>query len=179
MNKYTYAGIDYSLTCPAITVGNKKDFAQCKSFFYTNTNKYVGAFGNVYGLKMQPYESEIERYDNLSEWAIAILLKFGVRSVIIEGYSMGSKGRVFHIAENTGILLYKLWLNGIEFRSVAPTSLKKSFSGKGNSNKEQMVESFIKQTSIQLPTKMDCAVGSSPVADVVDSYAAYLENFKS
>ena len=29
--------------------------------------------------------------------------------ISIEDYSMGSRGRVFHIGENAGILKYRLW----------------------------------------------------------------------
>ena len=33
----------------------------------------------------------------------------GCEQIAIEGYSMGSKGKVFHIAENTGVLKYKIY----------------------------------------------------------------------
>ena len=33
----------------------------------------------------------------------------GCEQIAIEGYSMGSKGKVFNIAENTGVLKYKIY----------------------------------------------------------------------
>lgn len=167
-----YAGIDYSMSCPSITIGNSTDFKKCKTFFYTKKKKHEGAFPhNIYGMLENPYESEMERFDNISEWAMAIMKKFKVTDVCIEGYSMGSKGRVFNIAENAGLLKYKLWKQGITFHSPPPTTVKKFFSGKGNSGKEQMHEAFVEKTGVDIAKIFAQKEDSNPVSDIVDSYA--------
>lgn len=167
-----YAGIDYSMSTPAITVGPSSDFSKCKSFFYTKVKKFDGAFAhNIYGMMNMPYESEMERFNNLAEWAVAILKKFNVKEVCIEGYSMGSKGAVFNIGENTGILKYHLWKNGIKYYTVAPTQAKKHFTGKGNSNKEAMHDSFVERTGVSVAEVLNGKEKDSPVSDVVDSFA--------
>lgn len=175
------AGIDYSMSSPAITVGPSTNFSKCKSFFYTDKKKLEGKFGsNVYGMLKHPYEHEMERFDLISEWAMTILKKFNVQEVCLEGYAMGASGRVFHIAENTGLLKYKLWSNGIKYSTPAPTSVKKLFSGKGNSNKELMHEAFVKRTSVDLTDIMEVSADKNPISDIVDSYAMLcygLDNF--
>ena len=90
--------------------------------------------------------------------------------VTIEGYSMGSKGKVFHIAENTGLLKYKLWKHNIPFDTPAPTTVKKFATGKGNAPKERMYECFEATTGWDLESLLDCRRDKNPVSDVVDAY---------
>ena len=59
---------------------------------------------------------------------------------MIEDYSFGSKGRVFNLAENCGLLKYMLFKKGYRFFTVPPTVVKKFATGKGNANKEAMVK---------------------------------------
>lgn len=169
------AGIDWSMTCPSITIGNSKDFSKCKSFYYINDkNKVLQYQSSIYGMMMLPYESEEERFDNLSEWALSILKKFKVTHVCLEGYSMGSKGRVFAIAENAGLLKHKLWKANISVVSPAPTQVKKYFTDKGNANKEIMHDAFVEKTGVDISKIIDPKKPnktSNPVSDIVDSYA--------
>lgn len=167
-----YAGIDYSLSCPAITIGPSKDFGKCKSFYYTNKKKLEGKFDHgIFGMLALPYEHEMERIENISEWAMSILKKFKVSDACIEDYSFGSKGRVFHIAENAGLLKWKMWKAGIKYNSVPPTSAKKYFTGKGNSGKDVMHQSFVKETGVDISFIFGLKEDSNPVSDIVDSYA--------
>ena len=171
------AGIDYSYTTPAIAIHPMKpivNFNDVKVFFYTSETKYKSVFNkNIYGMSHIPYESEMERFDNISEWALAILQKFNVKQVALEGYSLGSKGKIFEIAENTGILKQKLWQAGIEFTTPAPTTIKKHFTGKGNSKKEAMLEAFDARFETDLKSIMNYTRKNieSPIGDVVDSTA--------
>ena len=171
------AGIDYSLRGPAICVfscldGNTKfTFSKCRFFFLTSTRKYANDFlGNIHGSRFMDYNCENERYDSISEWAVEQM--FGVEECALEGYSMGSKGRVFNIAENTGVLKYKLWQSRIPVTITPPTTIKKFATGKGNADKFAMYEAFKKETKVDLrkeisPNKKD--VGN-PVSDIIDSY---------
>jgi len=171
-----FAGIDYSMSCPAITVGPTKDFKKCKTFYFTKDNKFVGSFcHDIYGMQQLPYSSPEERFDNISEWAISILKKFKVTHVCLEGYSMGSKGNITGIAENGGLLKHKMWKNKIEFVTPAPTQIKKYFCGKGNANKEVMYDSFVEKTKVNICEEIEYnkqpAKDSNPISDIVDSYA--------
>lgn len=176
-----FAGIDYSITCPAITIGNSKDYTKCKSFFYIDSKKFEGKFGdNVYGMLALPYESQMQRIDNLSEWAMAIIRKFKVTQACIEGYSFASQsGRAFDLGENGGLLKYKLYKENVDFIIAPPKTLKKSFSGNGNANKLVMYESFLQKTNgIDLANLLNTNPEKNPISDIVDSYAALCYNFE-
>lgn len=169
-----WAGIDFSMSSPAITVGYKQDFSTCKTFFYTPKAKYEGVFGsNIYGMMASPYEHQMERFDNLAIWTLTILQRFKVTEVCLEDYSYGSKGNVFNIGENTGIMKHLLWKNNIKYYTAAPTQIKKSFSGKGNANKEDMHEAFETETGLSVAKLLNAKAKDSPVSDIVDSYAVF------
>ncbi len=175
-----YAGIDYSMSCPAITVGNSKDFNKCQSFFFTKVKKHQGAHShNIFGMTGPAYESEMERFHIVSEWAMTILRKLKVTDAAIEGYAMGGKGRVFQIGENTGLLKHKMWQAGINFRSLTPSAVKKDFSGKGNASKDVMHEAFVNQTKVDIAALFQQNPDSNPVSDIVDSYAIHQYGLKT
>ncbi len=169
-------GIDYSMTSPAVCVYDERKGPPSKFnllfFFLTDKRKYVGQFGIITGMKMPLYESQMERFDIISDWVMALIKRFEPDNVFIEGYSMGSKGRVFHIAENGGILKHKLWKAGIIFDdNLPPTSVKKLMTGKGNAKKEEMHDAFVEELGINVSEILSGKPKDSPVNDVVDSYA--------
>jgi crossover junction endodeoxyribonuclease RuvC len=123
------------------------------------------------GTLMHDWSSQEDRFDVISDHFIRLLKPSDV--VLMEGYSYGSKGVVFHIGELTGLLKHKLWLMNIGFEVTPPSSIKKFATGKGNANKAVMNEWFVKKTgfdirgALSLSPKME-----SPAADVVDAYFA-------
>jgi len=171
------AGIDYSMSCPCICVYNgslsKFNARDCKWFFLTN-KKTLGDNlfyqGRINSEVFKEWRNPIQRYKNIASWAIDKVQ--GCSLVIIEDYSMGSKGRVFHIAENCGILKHELYVNELPFDTVPPTTLKKFASGKGNASKEMMYESFLRETNIDIKNHINPKLKESdnPVSDVIDSF---------
>jgi len=82
-------------------------------------------------------------------------------------------GRVFNLAENTGILKYKLYQAGIPVDILEPTKVKKFFTEKGNADKPKMYDTFLKETGVdlqQIITPNKTLLGS-PVTDIVDAFA--------
>jgi Holliday junction resolvasome RuvABC endonuclease subunit len=142
-------------------------------FYYLTTNKkLVGNFDNAIGVEHKEYYSEQERYDNIAEFFLnKIPTKDGPPIIYIEDYSFGSTGRVFHIAENAGLLKYKLWEVGYKFTTVAPSAIKKFATGKGNADKQKMYEAFVSETGRDI-VKYYSKSGTlgSPTTDIVDSY---------
>lgn len=61
------------------------------------------------------------------------------RTVVYEDYSMGSKGKTFHIGELGGVLKLFLWERGIDIILVPPSNLKLFVTGKGNADKDVMM----------------------------------------
>ena len=114
----------------------------------------------------------MQRYLNIASWAVYSCGLTSADIVFLEDYSMGSRGRVFAIAENTAILKYLLHYNSIKCKTVPPTVIKKSFSGRGNATKEQMYDAFVQRTGFDLKMTVG-AFGklSNPVTDLVDSFA--------
>jgi Holliday junction resolvasome RuvABC endonuclease subunit len=94
-----------------------------------------------------------------------------VEHVYLEDYAFGATGRVFHIAENTGILKYNLWQNDIPIVTIPPTVIKKFATGKGNANKETLQEHFITETGIDIKTQLQLTLKQwNPSSDIIDSY---------
>ena len=172
----TIVGIDYSLNSPAICIAdNSFDFNKCSFHFLTSKKKHIGNFGkNIFGYEHKEYNTPIERFTNISSWALDIIHKHkkDTAKVFIEGYSFGSKGQaVFQIAENCGILKYRLQLSpSILYDTVVPSVVKKFASGKGNADKQLMYNSFLNHTGADLLKAFDMGKLNNPVTDIVDSY---------
>jgi Holliday junction resolvasome RuvABC endonuclease subunit len=169
----TVIGVDYSLTSPAICVSKDKTFANSNFYFLNDRKSVVGQFENILGNYHDDYLTDQERYENLANWVLELLINFDKDTtyVMIEDYSFGSKGRVFNLAENCGLLKYLLYKNGYKFFTVPPTVVKKFATGKGNATKEKMYEAFVAETQIDLhdiispTTKL-----GSPTTDIVDAW---------
>lgn len=172
-----FVGIDYSMTSPCVAVSYNKSFRDSKIYFLTDKTSLTG-FTNtpnysILGILHDEYLTNQERYENIANWVVDILngLKDRDINIMIEDYSFGSKGRVFHIAENCGILKYILYKNGYSFSTVAPTVVKKFATGKGNADKQSMYDAFINETGIDLQriispkTKL-----GNPTTDIVDAW---------
>jgi hypothetical protein len=173
-NSMIIAGIDYSLNGPSICIFDTlKDFKfeNCSFYFLTDTKKYATTFrGNIHGELFSDYDQDCERYDSISEWVMDICM--GCSMIGLEGYAYNATGRVFNIAENTGILKYKLYQKSIPIEIIEPTKDKKLATGKGNADKQMMVDAFSEETGLDLHkmiTPNKTLVGS-PVTDIVDSF---------
>lgn len=171
------AGIDYSLTSPAICMyesGDLNNFDSYKIMYLTNNKKGLtsiesSCYKNIVGIWNPSFENQQERYEFIADRFIDFIDDNDVDSVYIEDYAFAAHGRVFHIAENCGLLKYKLYQGNIETNLVPPTVIKKFATGKGNSNKNTMYESFVKETEITFGLQQGKDVGN-PYSDIVDSY---------
>ena len=109
--------------------------------------------------------SEIKkRLDNVKKYVI-----------MLEGYSMGAKGRLFDIGEATGIFKLFLSQENIKPLVIAPTQIKKLATGKGNANKFQMLKKFMEiNTSLHNSEWIDVLTTEKhiqpPLTDLVDSF---------
>jgi len=168
------SAIDYSLNGPAICVYNSAkpfSFSNCNFYFLTDTKRYAATFlNNIYGELFSPYEEDCDRYDSISDWVMRVTV--GSDNVALEGYAYNATGRVFNIAENTGILKYKLYQAGIPVDIIEPTKVKKLATGKGNADKQKMYEAFVKETGVNLQEMITPSKSSlgSPVTDIIDAY---------
>jgi len=169
-------GIDYSLSSPAICVheGDEWHYDNCNFyyFFKSKTEKDRIELDQFHGTRYpELWSSDSERYHKISQWAIKIVKSYVINKAFIEGYSFGSVGRVFQIAENTGVLKYRIaHQQQIPMEVFAPTEIKKFATGKGNANKDKMYESFIFDTGVDILAQCDIITKSNAVNDIVDAY---------
>ena len=169
------AGIDYSLNGPCICVyqgDGDFTFKQCSFYFLTNTKSLAQVFSyRFYGELFNEFNHECQRYNSISDWAVDKVT--GCDFVGLEGYAYGASGRAtFQIAENCGLLKYKLWEAGIAVDVIPPTKVKKDATGKGNADKRKMVDAFMLDTGIDLQkliTPKRANIGS-PVSDIADAF---------
>ena len=178
------AGIDYSLTSPAICVykdenGGHFDFDRCVFHYLSNNEKQqqLAAGTGLVNLRADSYpewQSEEERHEKLSTWAYNIVQ--GCEEVFLEGYAFATsvQAGVRSIAENTGLLKHKMWKNKLKFQTFPPTVIKKFATGKGNANKEVMYEAFKYELLTPNDLKEQLTHKSkkliNPISDIVDSY---------
>jgi hypothetical protein len=165
-------GIDYSITCPCLCLFDERKafkFNNCFFYYLTNTKKYADKIApNITGESFQEYVQDVDRFDTISQWATNLCI--GAADVGMEGYAYGAKGRVFNLAENMGLLKYKLYKHAIPVTIIEPAKVKKCATGKGNADKQVMYETFSKETNTNLLSVFGQKTLSNPVTDVIDSY---------
>lgn len=129
-------GVDLSLTGTAICVLDYKS-ANIISVQTIDTKKHTG----------------IERIALIKKSLLDCVVKHSSapvkRAIFVEGYSFGSKGRgVYNLGELGGCcrLLFAGYCGG--YWDVPPTSLKKFITGKGNVNKNVMLEKIYRKYGI-------------------------------
>lgn len=175
------AGVDYSMSCPAMVIGKKGCcFDELKFYSFIKKKKHASIKEQIKLFDYPLYNSEEERFNNLADILINVIKESKVDKVLIEGYSFGStaSGMVFQIAENTGIFKHKLYKEGIAFDVVPPTVVKKSFTGRGNVQKGVMYMEFRDK---HCPYEIHHAIGETtipnnignPVSDLIDAYAIW------
>lgn len=169
---HTIVGIDYSMTSPCLCLFDtrqKFSFENCQFYFLTDTKKYANKFlRNINGEMFETYSHDTERFDTISEWALNLCI--GAAEVSIEGYAYNSTGRVFHLAENVGILKHKLYKQAIPLSVIEPSRVKKIATGKGNADKQMMYNAFKVDTQLDLCNVLAQKTLSNPITDIIDSY---------
>ena len=175
------AGIDYSLTSPAICVWKKEDdrffdFDSCDVYYLETPSRRKRPSHGILNLHSEPYpewETEEERHELLSKWTMSIITGC---EVFIEGYAFATVGKshVRSVAEGTGLLKNKMWKMKIPFTIFPPTVIKKHATGKGNADKQLMYNTFCDEllTPTDLKERLTPKAKKiiSPISDIVDSY---------
>jgi Holliday junction resolvasome RuvABC endonuclease subunit len=119
-------------------------------------------------------QNDTERFDRISDWAIGILdcVSLGGVKVGLEDYAFSAQGLVYKIGENTGMLKYKMYTNGIPFELVSNSKPKKLATGKGNADKNSVYDAFVAETGWNIHHHIKSKSGkiASPLSDIADSY---------
>jgi len=166
-------GIDYSLCSPAVVVIDTET-SEAHGHYLTDVNRNAKTYDlgwfKVTGQLHAHNTSPEQRYDQISDWAMAIIESCD--KVVMEDYALGAKGKVFHIGENAGLLKWKMWKAGKPFALVGPTALKKTATGKGNADKIEMHRAFVEATGLNLVEAIcpGSTKVANPVSDLVDAW---------
>lgn len=159
------------MTSPAMTVQEGSKF---HSVVVTSEKKIVPFENDQFKITPVAYplwNTPQERYWALARTFIHYIMNAEDPVFGIESYSMGSKGRVFDIAEATQMIKFTVWNHWAkEMIQFAPTSVKKTFSGKGNSGKEEMAQAFRDKFGFWVHEAIQSRINGS-ASDVVDSVA--------
>ena len=177
------AGIDYSLTSPAICVWKEANdnrlfnFNMCTIHYLETPQRLKRAASheilNLCAHEYPEWETEEQRHDLLSDWTMSIISGC---QVFIEGYAFATSGKSYvrSVAENSGLLKHKMYKANQTFTSIPPTVIKKYATGKGNANKDLMYDAFSKEcvapVSLQKTLRPKSNKLSNPTTDIVDSY---------
>lgn len=105
-----------------------------------------------YGTETKPGKLRgVERLHAWQDWLIAKTTSTRFDLAVIEGYAMGARGRaVFSIGEWGGISRLSLYQMGIPYVEIAPSTLKKYATGKGNAPKPDMRMALYKRTGLDV-----------------------------
>lgn len=169
-------GCDWSMTSPAMChyKGEQSEFNFQSCSLFSLCDYKIEDFDNFYFERHKFFDCQMERFDNIAEWALQYTGEHDPNDVDvigIEDYSMGSSGRIFHIAENTGIFKHELWKKGFKIETIPPTVIKKFATGKGSGKKDKMYEQFVSETGIDLKEILQPKrLLGSPTTDIIDSY---------
>jgi len=179
-----HIGIDFSISSPCVCFWNTKQqhlFENCE-FFFLHSKRSITKINFPNNIH---YSESSESRDNsvrFAENAMALTSEIKKRLdnvkkyvIMLEGYSMGAKGRLFDIGEATGIFKLFLSQENIKPLVIAPTQIKKLATGKGNANKFQMLEKFMEiNTSLRNSEWIDVLTTEKhiqpPLTDLVDSF---------
>lgn len=167
------AGIDYSLSCPAMCIhrGQVWNPANCQFVYLYSVKKWLRNDTNLLGSLPPEFDTDTERLDAISEFLITHLKSYQSNiEIYIENYSYTGHSSSTHIlAEGCGILKWKLWRDGYVVTPLSVSQIKKFGSGKGNATKLQMFNAFENERS-SLHAQLPCDPGKSPLADCIDAY---------
>ena len=141
-------------------------------YYLTNKKKWIGKMSeDIIGYEHKEWTDPIQRFTYISDFVFDIIGSLVNPEIYIEGYSFGSKGQgLFQIAENCGILKYRLLEKGLTYNTVVPSVVKKGATGKGNADKDMMYEAFVKETNIDLKQIFDTEKVGNPISDIEDIY---------
>ena len=120
-----HVGVDFSITSPCICFWNssKKHLFENSEFFFLGSSKKTNFPENISFAESSFSKDNSIRFSENAELLLAEIKKRLDKSakyvIILEGYSMGAKGRLFDIGEATGIFKYFLSQNSISPQIVA------------------------------------------------------------
>lgn len=179
----TLATLDYSITSPCMCLVHYSpnqthtppDFADCQ-FFYTTTKKAkAGSIAdNITGIYIdrESLSGDMAYFDTLARTFLDLIVDQPEPTVFLENYAYSRRGKVFNIAEATGLFKYLCYTNDIPCdQTISSTSIKKVVTGSGRASKGDGYDRFVELTGLDLKSlTKETTKSENPSSDIVDSY---------
>lgn len=96
------------------------------------------------------------RLDQIADKVLELVHGNKANIAVIEGYSYGSFNGGERLGELGGVVRTELWRRDIQYVEVAPNSLKKYATGKGNASKDAVLVSGVHRSHIQFVDNNAC-----------------------
>lgn len=165
-------GIDMSVNSPAVVKFHLDDNYNViyKDYLgFTQVKKYQ--CDNILHYNKKDFKDNYAQYLYIKD-NIESFIK-GSDYVAIEGYSYNSTGRIFDIAEISGLVKISIYQFGIPLRIYEPSTVKISNRCKGNCDKISMEESYNKLEDkidlFHLPAVYEKKSGN-PADNIIDAF---------
>lgn len=173
------AGLDMSVThtgAVMMTLDQNLDIGETDWLTFTTTKKYSSDMAIWYDK-----DSFVDKYDKYSFMQDRVLeFVKDADMVAAEDYAYGKTGAVglvFDLAEFEGYIRQQIWRMGKPIYLYSPMTIKKIFTGHGDSDKLSMWRAYDalkekKPDLTALPHVVNGKKGAPGTSDLVDAYAA-------
>lgn len=164
--------IDYSKNSPGAVrayINDETFEIEQLDYFGITTTKAKNPKSDAGKGCMRLYDKGLDDYAKINFMSENVLeFLEGCEYIALEGYAFGAKGKVFDIAEATGVLKWKIYQSGMKMRIYAPNLIKMFATEHGNADKDRMVETYMNVGNpLNLPKSQ---VSKHPFEDIIDAY---------
>lgn len=173
------AGLDLSIThtgAVIVTLDETLAVKEVTWLTFTTTKKYSS--DNCLWYAEEQFADKYDKYKFMQDRILDFVRDADM--VAVEDYAFGATGQiglVFDLAEFEGWIRQSIWRTGKPLYLYSPMTIKKVFTGHGDSDKKSMWNSYVKISEpkpdlIAMPLVTNGKKGAKGTSDVVDAYAA-------
>lgn len=171
-------GLDMSVThTGAVMMELDQNLEIVKTDFLTFVTSKKYASDNVIWYDPDQFYDKYDKYTFMQDK----ILKFAEPADVVAAedyaYDIRSKGLVFDLAEFEGFIRQHIWRMGKPIYLYSPMTIKKIFTGHGDSDKLSMLRAFEKFNGVKpdisnMPIVKNGKKGVQGTSDVIDAYGA-------
>ena len=173
------AGLDLSIThtgAVIVTLDETLTVKEVTWLTFTTTKKYSS--DNCLWYAEEQFADKYDKYKFMQDRILDFVKDADM--VAVEDYAFGATGQiglVFDLAEFEGWIRQSIWRTGKPLYLYSPMTIKKVFTGHGDSDKKSMWNRYVKISEPKpdlsaMPLVTNGKKGAKGTSDVVDAYAA-------
>jgi hypothetical protein len=175
-----FAGLDFSITCPALTIYDDKT-NEYEVYVWTNVKKLEGYSliknnGKTYFFNIDYLERKKDHYEYYFKLVDSIIHKIEskkIEALGIEQYAFGGSGKLTILAEAVGMIKRFYFKTYNKYIMEVPIQLGKMVGNsefRGDASKYTNIQYFLKNECNFLESLHLSIRDESPVGDIVDSF---------